>query len=163
MSDDVTGEPVGMDRPSSHGAALGRFLTRMMEAGGGAETCATCAFREGSLANQSAGTGLIAMHCAIGIDPAAFACHHGMKDGEPTMLCAGAIAAKAAPFEAWKAGISEMAHALPTDDQNDPIRIAFDQWREQVDPETRMDVYQLGRAYARRPGNADAQTPSVSS
>lgn len=138
------------DQPSSHGAALGKLLSAMVQAGGGAEMCATCAFREGSMPNRMAGTGLIAMHCAMGTDPSPFGCHHGMQDGEPSRLCAGALAASRATLEQWKVGMGALIGALPSDGVPDPIRDDFNAWREQIDPAGALDVYQLGRAYALR-------------
>lgn len=118
--------------------------------------CATCAFREGSMPNQMAATGLTAMHCALGTDPDPFGCHHGMKAGEPSKLCVGYLAAQRAPFEAWKQGMSDMLATMPSD-ENDAIRADFDRWRAAIDPDRKLDVYQLGRAFARRDSDGSAK------
>lgn len=137
------------DRPSAHGAALGRLLARMVEAGGGAEMCATCAFREGSMPNLMAATGLLAMHCAIGTDPAPFGCHHGMQNELPTRNCAGWKAAQKAPFELWKTELPRVLADVRGGGE-DAVRAEFDHWWPTVDPRGELDVHQLGRAWARR-------------
>ena len=106
--------------------------------------------------NRMGGTGLVAMHCAIGTDPAPFGCHHGMLDGEPARVCAGWIAARQAPFESWQAALLTVLDR-PEDDGPDDVRDDFDHWWPTVDPEQRMDVYELGRAYALRARHAQEQ------
>lgn len=142
------------DRPSLHGAILGEALADLAKAGRVGipdfpDMCATCAFREGSLANQMAATGQVALDCLVDFDPDDFACHHDMKEGEPTKLCAGYLAASQAPFPVVKAAVSTVVARLREIAEPDEIRIAFDAWAVKVDPDGKMDVYQLGRAYAR--------------
>jgi hypothetical protein len=124
------------------------------------EGCATCAFREGCMTNMTAGTLKIALDCVLGIDPDRFACHHGMKEGEPTKLCTGYVAAILAPFSLVK----EVMTAINADmkamgDGPDEVRAEFDAWLAKADPEGKIDdVYQLARMYERH----RAQTPSPS-
>lgn len=142
------------DRPSIHGLLLGFALSQMAEAGRRAtatelpDPCLTCAFRPGCMTNQVAGTGLLALNCTLGIDPDEFACHHGMKDGQPTKLCAGYLAAKLAPFSFTKEVITDLYQKLEHLPDADTIRAEFDAWRTKADPDGKMDVYQLARAYA---------------
>ncbi len=145
------------DRPSTHGKLLGDALAAIATAGREAcsepipDTCLTCAFRPGALANESAGTGLLAMNCVLDIDTAVFCCHHGMKDGDPTSVCMGYVAAKLAPFEVTRSimgGMLERVKAMK--DGPDQVRADFDAWMAHADPRQELDVYQLARAYARR-------------
>lgn len=147
------GQDDGPDRPSRHGVALGRALVRMAEAGRAAsaapipDPCATCALRPGTLPNISAGTGLTALNCVLGIDSDAFACHHGMKEGWPTKLCSGYEAACAAPFEAVRTIMSDLCAELDGFTGPDTVRADYDAWWREADPEGRLDVYQLGRLF----------------
>lgn len=144
------------DRPSKHGAILGQFLA-LLEIAGRKDspvelppTCATCAFRAGTMPNQTAGTALIAFNIVMGIDRDRFACHHGMKDGEPQKLCVGYMAAMLAPFSFTKEALAVMAKELDAmGDGPDEIRAAFDAWLAKADPEGKLDVYQAARAWAR--------------
>jgi hypothetical protein len=150
MGDDIK----NADRPSRHGASLGAVLADLAEAGRAAdptvpEPCGTCAFRRGSMPNQMAGTGIVALNTILGIDTDDFACHHGMEDGEPTRLCAGYIAALLAPFSVTKEALIKLGSRLDDSSGPDEVRAAFDAWLAEVDPDGKMDVYQLGRAYAR--------------
>jgi hypothetical protein len=114
------------------------------------EQCLTCAFREGTAPNMSAGTGIIALNCVLRIDPDRFACHHGMKDGEPAKLCSGYIAAMLAPFSEVKEILAAFHEELAAiENQPDDVRAAFDAWLNRADPERRMDVYQAARQYAK--------------
>lgn len=114
-------------KPSEHGRILGAEFARLADAMAPAhpeipERCKTCAFREGTIPNQSAGTLLEAMHCVLGTDPAPFGCHQGLKDGVPTKLCAGYVLAKLAPFEDVKAGLARVRaklDALPAGEADD--------------------------------------------
>lgn len=104
------------------------------------------------MTNQMAATGKTALDCVLGIDPDRFACHHGMKDGEPSKLCVGYIAAILAP----RSFTNEVLRAVKADldampEGPDEIRAAFDVWHNEVDPDRKMDDYQLARAYASRP------------
>lgn len=146
----------GRDRPSRHGAFLGRALAKLAEAGRAIEPtlpdmCATCAFREGCMTNQMAATGLQALNCSIGVDPALFCCHHGLKDGEPTRVCAGYAAARLAPFETVKAVTAELVQNLDGASGPDEIRADFDAWIAEADPDGRLNDYERGRLYLRRP------------
>ncbi len=145
------------DRPSRHGRLLGDLLSRLAAAGAAARgdeilafMCSTCAFRAGSLPNASAGTALTAFNCAARIDPDPFCCHHGMKDGEPQRLCAGYVAAQSAPFEFLKAETARLHEALGfiDDISGDDVRDAFDSWADQIDPDNKLDVYELARRWA---------------
>lgn len=151
------------DRPSTYGAILGMALFQIAEAGrramgaGTPDMCATCAFRPGSMPNQSATTGLLAFNCAIGIDRDGFGCHHGLSDGIPTRDCAGWLVARHAPFEVVKEVTARVSDILSRIQQGDPdpIRLAFDKWRLEVDPKHAMDNYQLARLMLRQaPGEA---------
>lgn len=53
------------------------------------DRCKTCAYRHGTIPNAMAGTLVEALNCTLGIDPNPFGCHHTLKDGKPTELCAG--------------------------------------------------------------------------
>lgn len=148
-----------MDRPSVQGEMLGYVLAKIAEVGrtgaGGVlpDMCLTCAFREGSLANLSAGTGSTALDCIMDSDNAGpFSCHHGMKDGEPTKMCVGYIAAKLAPFQFVKEMLAAMMADLAELDESaiDQITVGFDRWRAEIDRENTMDLYALGRAWAKR-------------
>jgi hypothetical protein len=67
------------DRPSLHGKMLGKALALMADLGRRdapmpiPDQCLTCAFLEGSMPNQTAGTGMIALNCVLRIDPDRFA------------------------------------------------------------------------------------------
>lgn len=104
----TTGPARDGDRPTKYGAMLGEVLALMAELGRRdapmeiPDTCLTCAFRRGTMPNQSAGTGKVALDCVLGIDRDRFACHHGMKDGEPQKICVGYVAAMLAPFSQVK-------------------------------------------------------------
>lgn len=115
------------------------------------DCCLTCAFREGSMPNQSAATGKLALDCLLGIDQDRFACHQGMKDGEPQKICVGYVAALLAPYPEVKAILSAFRDELDqvNDGAPDDIRAAFDTWLAVADPEQRMDVYDAARAYAK--------------
>ena len=145
------------DRPSRHGALLGDVLVLLAEAGNVGDVegildfmCASCAFRGGSIPNTSVGTALTAFNCAIGVDPDRFACHHGMKDGQPQKLCAGYLAAKNAPFEVLKAETVKLQAALSDLGDGDNTRDEFDKWADEIDPEYKLDVYEISRRWARR-------------
>lgn len=145
------------DRPSRHGALLGEALALLAERGRLEappelpEPCLTCAFRQGCMTNQMASTGLVALNCTLGIDPDNFACHHGLKDGEPTRLCAGFIAAKLAPFSFAQDVLVDLNRRLNAQEGPDQVRAAFDAWLAEVDPERKMNDYQLARVHAGNP------------
>lgn len=153
-----SGKVIEGDRPSAHGAALGEALSLIADLGERdspiplGERCLTCAFRKGTAPNQTTGTGVIALNCILGVDRDRFACHHGMKDGEPKHLCVGYIAARMASFSYVKEIIAALYSDITenlVDEDNDPIREAFDKWLTEVDPKSEMDVYQAARAWAR--------------
>ena len=153
------------DRPSHHGALLGDVLALLADLGERdspvplGERCATCAFRKGSVPNQTAGTGMVALNCTLGIDPDRFACHHGMKDGEPSKLCVGWMAARLAPWSKVKELFGLLHQSLHDEPENDEVRAAFDAWLLKTDPDGKMDVYEVARAALRAPapqGEADA-------
>jgi hypothetical protein len=158
IKDTVGPEVLEYDRPTRHGKILGNFLRLMAETGrtlpGGneiPESCLTCAFSPGTMPNISAGTGMVAFNCVVGINEDDFACHHGMKEGEPTKLCAGYLAALLVPFDLMKQAMFNLNEELNAMDTSpDELRIAFDAWRATIDPEMKLDVYQLGREYAKR-------------
>lgn len=105
-------------RPSAHGRALGAGLARVADKMAALhpeipDRCKTCAFREGTIPNQMAGTLLEALHCVVGIDPSPFGCHHTLgKDGIPTSLCAGYALARLAPFEDVRETLIQVAEDL---------------------------------------------------
>lgn len=144
-------------RPSRHGAILGDALALLAAAGRKdapmdlPECCLTCAFRPGTLPNATAETGKMALDCVLGIDRDRFACHHGMKEGQPRKLCSGYVAAVLAPWSFTKEVIEAVTQEMDaTKDSPDDVRAAFDAWRVETDPDGAMDVYQLARAYATR-------------
>lgn len=142
------------DRPSRHGAIFGEALADMAAAGREVnptipEECATCAFRRGCMTNQMGGTGILALNCAINVDPDDFACHHGMKEGWPTKLCAGYLAATHAPFEVVRDILERTKQRLDAMEGPDCIREEFDAWWATVDPERKLDNYELGRRWLR--------------
>lgn len=145
------------DRPSKHGLMLGKVLALMAGLGRRdapmpiPETCLTCAFREGTLPNQTAGNGIVALNCALRIDKDRFACHHGLKGDEPQKICSGYIAALLAPFSEIREVIAAFTEELASvkEGDRDEVREAFDKWIDEADPERRMDVYQAARAYAK--------------
>jgi hypothetical protein len=67
------------DRPSFHGKMLGEALALMAELGRREapmpipDNCLTCAFRRGTMPNETAGTGVIALNCVLRIDKDRFA------------------------------------------------------------------------------------------
>jgi hypothetical protein len=146
------------DRPSRHGAILGEALALIADLGerdarmdNWRDRCATCAFRKGTAPNMTAGTGMVALNCVLGIDKDRFACHHGMKDGQPAKICVGYIAARIAPFSSVKEVMALLASEIAgPDGEPDEIRAAFDVWLTELDPEGKMDVYQTARAFQRR-------------
>lgn len=85
-------------RPSAHGAALGKALADMAD--GIAKRaphldtrCSSCAFKHGTIPNQMAGTLKEALDIVVGIDDAVFMCHDkpGVVSGrcQPDRVCAG--------------------------------------------------------------------------
>lgn len=150
--------PADVERPSRHGQLLGKALAKLAYAGHMAsvaplDMCATCAFREGCYTNQMAATGLTAFNCAAGIDDSPFGCHHGMKDGEPTKLCAGWIAAKQAPFATLVAVTTDLSEQLAAHgDVADSVRAETDAWLAEIDPDGKLDNYQRGRMFLRAQG-----------
>src|SRR5262249_37877034 len=118
------------------------------------EMCLTCAFREGCMTNKMAATGIVALNCVLGVDKDAFACHHGMRDGQPSRLCAGYLAAKHVPSSAAKELLSDIYQTLVTQGGPDTEREAFNAWLDEVDPHRVMDDYQLARLYAHERGGA---------
>lgn len=148
-------QPKDFYRPSRHGMLLGMTLAKLAEAGRRGfpgkldDCCLTCAFRPGTLPNQSAGTGKAAFDCVIGLDKDRFACHHGMKDGEPSKICAGYVAARLAPWSLTKEIVTALHAALEEiDDTPDNIRAEFDAWLERSGSDP-SDIYALARAYAK--------------
>lgn len=141
-------------RPSRHGAILGSALALLAAAGRRdapmaiPECCLTCAFRPGTLPNATAETGKVALDCVIGIDKDRFACHHGMREGQPQKLCAGYVAALLAPWSFTKEVLAVVHRELSEAAGPDEVRSEFDAWLVITDPEGKMDVYQLARAYA---------------
>jgi hypothetical protein len=148
------------DKPTGYGKILGDALALIAAAGrkdlpAGTvipEPCLTCAFREGTLPNRMGATAKQALDCVLGVDRDCFACHHGMKNGEPKRLCAGYLAAMIAPFsfvgEVLAFANAELAafdEAAP-----DPIRDDYVRWLSALDPDGKLDVYQIDRAYALR-------------
>jgi hypothetical protein len=148
----MSGHPMASDgdRPSQHGARLGKALSAVAELGRKSlpdlpECCLTCAFREGTVPNMTAGTLVLAMRCSVGTDPAPFGCHQGMRDDQPTQLCAGYVAAKHA-FETDSATARDLLAASDLGGDDDLVGAQFDAWRATTDPA--LDVYQVARAWA---------------
>jgi hypothetical protein len=155
----MSGEDSTMKRekPSRHGAILGDTLS-LIEMAGRKDAlmelppmCATCAFRRDCMTNQMAATGIVALNCVLGIDKDRFACHHGMKDGQPSKLCVGYVAARLAPFSFTKEVLVTMYKQLGEQPESpDKVRAAFDAWLAEIDPEGKLNDYELARAYAAR-------------
>jgi hypothetical protein len=155
-------DPKNAERPSAHGRLGGQYLSALADCGRRRlppgttlpEMCVDCAFRLGTMPNQMGATIKSAIDCVLGIGDHAdedFACHHGMRDGHPTKICAGYVAALLATPEFKKQGVIWLAGELDKlSESHDPIRIAFDTWLSTIDPERKMDNYQLARAYAAR-------------
>lgn len=146
--------PEARDRPSRLGAILGEALADIAKAGRSGipdfpEMCATCAFRPGCMTNQMGGTQKAALDVLMGIDGDAFACHHGMKEGEPTKICAGYLAAMNAPRSVAQSAIETAKARMDAATGPDEIRAAFDEWIAKVDPNNQMDDYQRGRLWLR--------------
>jgi hypothetical protein len=145
------------ERPSKHGAILGEALSLLERAGREQsaeqlpEMCLTCAFKPGCMTNQMASTGLVALKCVLNLDADNFACHHGMKAGQPTRLCVGYFAAKLAPLSVSREVLLQLGRRLDTMEGPDAIRAAFDLWIDEIDPDRKMDDYQLARAHASNP------------
>lgn len=140
------------DRPSRHGAILGEALAEIAAAGRAINAdippqCATCAFEPGCMTNQMGATGILALNCVTGVDPDDFACHHGMKEGWPTKLCAGYAAAQLVPRCVVMEILTRMKTKLDAAEGPDPIRESFDRWWLRIDPEGKLDNYQLARLY----------------
>jgi hypothetical protein len=148
------------DKPTGYGAILGDALAMIAAAGRKnlpegtviPDTCLTCAFREGALPNRMGGTVKEALDCVLLIDGDRFACHQGMKDGEPKRICAGYLAAILAPFSFVKEVIASAHKDLDAFDDlaPDPVRDDYVRWLLKLDPDGAMDVYQIARAYALR-------------
>lgn len=101
--------------------------------------------------DATAETGKMALDCVLGIDKDRFACHHGMKEGQPRKLCSGYVAAVLAPWSFTKEVLAAVKAELDaTKDGPDEVRAAFDAWVTETDPAGEMDVYRLARAYAAR-------------
>lgn len=155
---DGSSKAIEGDRPSGHGKILGEYLALLADVGERdspvplGERCATCAFRKGTAPNMTAGTGAVALDCALGIDKARFACHHDMKDGQPAKICVGYMAARLAPFSTVKEMLPALAADLAAHGEpvSDEVRVGFDRWLNEIDPEGKTDVYQVARAYQRQ-------------
>lgn len=143
--------------PSLHGRALGVELARLADSQVAAhpdidERCLTCAFREGTMTNSMAPTLLEAVNCVVGIDDAMFGCHHGLKDGKPTKICAGYVLCMMAPAKERLAAVERAHHALKALGINDDDKTHdqdFLAWQHGHDPDRQLDDYQLARAYAK--------------
>jgi ribosomal protein L34E len=88
-----------LNLPTPFGALQGVILASKVDE---TKTCATCAFRLGSVANQSPVTTSDADYCAHeGERP--FMCHEGVHEGgEPTKACAGFAQLRTARKEGGK-------------------------------------------------------------
>lgn len=148
------------DRPSYNGALVGEVLTMLYDAGIAnmkngpiGKRCSTCAFKAGTMANQSERITLEALDCTIGLYDAAFGCHSGIKEGEiPKTICQGYIVAKLAPFKVTKEAISTLVKKLKNVVDKDTIKDAFDSWFiEQYGGSTvEIDFYEVNKAYSDR-------------
>lgn len=153
----MTEQPKDFDRPTRHGQLVGQAMTMMADRGREEcpalpECCLTCAFRPGTIPNESAATLKIAFDAVMGIDDGHFFCHHGLKDGEPSKVCVGYAAALLAPFPFVKEVLMTLYDELGTlgeGAQLDRVREAFDRRLAKADPNREMDAYQMARAYAR--------------
>lgn len=109
--------------PSDHGRILGSALADVADKlaplhPNVPERCKTCAFRHGTIPNAMAGTLMEALNCTLGIDPNPFGCHHTLKDGKPTSLCAGYFLVSEFGFDDVKAvmpSVVEKLNALGAD------------------------------------------------
>lgn len=96
---------------------------------------------------MSGQTMIDAMNVLAGIDGDAFGCHHGMKEGQPIKACAQwHIAQRASRNEL---GDAIKAVIIPPNDEpeNDPVGQYVAKWAAEVDPEMKMDGYQLARMW----------------
>lgn len=145
------------DGPSAHGKLLGKLLAAWAKAGehhADQPMCSGCAYREGTLANMSAGTGSNAMNCALGVDPAPFGCHHGMKDGLPSKPCQGWLAAHGylagLPINEVSPGLEQLAKDVQAcEGQPDQVRADYERWAAEHDPDGRMNDYERARIFNR--------------
>lgn len=144
------------ERPSRHGKILGQFLSAVAEVGrtvapecASRGMCSTCAFRDGAMPNQMAATALTAFNCVMGVDPDQFACHHGMREGVPTKLCAGYLLAKLAPWPEIQAECAKLKQRMDEAAGPDEVRANFESWLNEVDPGRTLDDYALARLFAR--------------
>lgn len=147
-------DPARRERPSQHGAMLGQALSDLAKAGAVGTglldlMCPTCAFREGCMTNQMAATGSEALKCLTGEDEADFCCHYGMKNGQPSRLCAGFVAAQRAPFDVFKNTLRTLSDRLTLLPAHDAERAAFDAWAAIHDPDGTMDDYERSRRYSK--------------
>ena len=107
-------EPLVPNRPTPEGIAAGKQLARLWRSAmrdavtqhpdavaAIPDRCKTCAFREGTIPNGCPETIMDALKCVMEKEP--FMCHHDMKNGKPTKMCAGWIVTQRAdrdPVEA---------------------------------------------------------------
>ena len=85
------------NKPCEVGIALGKELARLTAPAIEAaehKPCASCAFRAGTYPNGCVTSVADAMKCML--EGHTFHCHHGMKDGVATRVCAG-----------WKAAVAD--------------------------------------------------------
>lgn len=144
-------------RPSTHGAILGRVLSNWAEQGAIADEpppCSGCAFRSGAIANRLAPTVREAMDCTIGVDPAGFGCHKGMKDGTPTRACLGWLAARRYVAENFERATKDLGRAAADvalcNGKPNEVRADFEIFLDLVDPDRALDDYALADLWARR-------------
>lgn len=89
-----------------------------------------------------------AMNVLAGVDGDAFGCHHGMTEGQPVKACINwQIAAERASRDELFAAIKSVI--IPPDDEpeNDPVGQYVAKWAAEVDPEQKLDSYQLARLW----------------
>lgn len=91
-------ETAAVNLPTPEGAELGRHLARFADQeeakfADPPKRCHDCAFRAGTIPNGCEQTLMDAVKCTFEGEP--FYCHNGMRDGEPTRLCAGYLLLRA--------------------------------------------------------------------
>lgn len=141
---------------SHHGAALGKALSEIESKGrlinpNIPEKCNGCAFRLGTLANQSASTVKDAVGALANLDDAVFVCHHGLdEEGLPTRPCYGYEAAIKADKSVVLPILEDALQNLTPDNGIDLLAKEYWEWIEEIDPNNELDDYQRGRKWAVR-------------
>lgn len=139
-------------RGTSTGAArLGAALADLAEKHrqpGDPSPCATCGLKKGTLPNMAGQTMIDAMHVLVG-NHDAFCCHRGLTNDadEPTHICVNYLIATRASRDELLAAIKSVVIPPNDDPENDPVGQYVMKWAAEVDPDGKMDAYQLARLW----------------